>query len=430
MGKFGKSLTVVCSAALVLLAACAPAAPSAPTAAPAKPALSKAEGPAEAKPAEAAKAAAPAASGGTIKLGILLPFSGPVAYPGNTNRQGYELAMEEVGGQAGGKKFELFFEDSAADPAVALTKARKLVEEVKVDVLIGPFLDHEGLAVQEYTKDKNVPTLVPMSGIEARSLNFPQSVNLQTTEKQPTTPLGQYACTKANKKRAIVVASDYAWGHGVAEGFEKGYVGAGCTITDRIFVPVGTADYSPIVTKIASQADRADMVWDWVIVEDGMRFHKAYGELGLDKRLARYSNTDTLYSGLMHQVGASAQGAFIAANWFPEMDVPESKAFVQKLKAKSNTDADWYHASGYHAGQVVSRVYEKLGGKTGDAKAFLDTLLALEMKDSVFGGNYRFHKEMRAPYFNIYIAEIVAAPGGGVTRKIVDTIPDVSPKFN
>jgi branched-chain amino acid transport system substrate-binding protein len=405
--------------ALAFTTACAPAAPAQPTAAPAK-----AADPAAAKPA----AGAPKSAEGNIKLGVLLPFSGAVAYPGGAARQGFELAFDEAKYQAGGRTIEVFFEDTAADPDTAVTKARRLVEETKVHILIGPFLDHEGLAVQQYTKDKGIPTIVPMSGAEARTLDFPQSVNFQNTDKQPTMPLGDYICKKVGKKRAIIAASDYAWGRSVAEAFEKGFTAAGCTVVDRVFAPLGTADYSPYVTKIASQADNADFLWDWVVAEDGMRFHKTYGELGLNKRLPRYSSSDALATGLMYQVGPTVAGTFIFHDWFPEIDNPQSQAFVKKMKERYNVDADWYHASGYHGGQVVTRVLDKVGGRSEDGKAFLDALLDFQMTDSVLGGNYRFDKQIRAPYLNMYLAEVVEADGK-VTRKIVDTIPDVTPKL-
>jgi branched-chain amino acid transport system substrate-binding protein len=183
------------------------------------------------------------------------------------------------------------------------------------------------------------------------------------------------------------------------------------------------------VTKIAGEVDQADMVWDWVVAEDGMRFHKAYGELGLNQRLPRYTSSDGMYSNLLFQVGPTAVGTQILANWFPEIEVPQSRDFVQKLKQRFNADADWYHASGYHDGQVVLQVLDKMGGRVEDGQAFLNELLNYQSKETILGGDYRFNRELKTPYLNMYLAEVVEAPGGGIARKIIDTLPGINPKF-
>ncbi len=97
-----------------------------------------------------------AASGGTIKIGALLDFTGPVAELGPIFQVGIEAALEEVNYMVAGKKVELIIEDSATSVDTAVAKAKKLVEQDGVKIIIGPLMGDAHLALSPYCAEKGV----------------------------------------------------------------------------------------------------------------------------------------------------------------------------------------------------------------------------------------------------------------------------------
>src|SRR5712692_1076168 len=83
---------------------------------------------------------APAAQGGPIRIGFLAPLTGPFAQIGKDMVSGTELFLDEIGRQVAGRKIELIVEDSEGNPATALNKSRKLVDQDKIHILTGGML--------------------------------------------------------------------------------------------------------------------------------------------------------------------------------------------------------------------------------------------------------------------------------------------------
>src|SRR3989475_2748790 len=92
-----------------------------------------------------------------IKVGVFLSLTGPLAPLGAFNKSGVEVAVQEAGGQVGGRKIELVYEDDEGKPDVGLSKIRKLVEQDKVAVVVGPVSSPVALAARKYMVSKGVP---------------------------------------------------------------------------------------------------------------------------------------------------------------------------------------------------------------------------------------------------------------------------------
>ena len=100
-----------------------------------------------------------------LKIGVLAPLTGFAALPAKTEMNGIRLRLKELNNEIAGRKIELIVEDTAGDPPTAFTKARKLVERDKVEILLGPLVNHVVQAVQEYTAQKNVPQIPLVAGL-------------------------------------------------------------------------------------------------------------------------------------------------------------------------------------------------------------------------------------------------------------------------
>ena len=92
----------------------------------------------------------------TIKIGVLLDFTGPISSVGPPFQRGIEYAFEEIDYTIAGKKIKLIIEDSSSDPTIAMEKTKKLVERDRVHVIIGPLMGDQQMSIAPYVKGKGV----------------------------------------------------------------------------------------------------------------------------------------------------------------------------------------------------------------------------------------------------------------------------------
>ncbi|MEZ5831766.1 MAG: ABC transporter substrate-binding protein, partial [Dongiaceae bacterium] len=105
------------------------------------------------------------AAGDTIKVGVLATLEGAFTVLGEDSMRGADLAFQQHNMMAGGKKIEVIKGSSDASPDSAIAAARKLVEQDKVDVLVGPLSGSEGLAIKDYAKTQ--PQVTFLNGTSA-----------------------------------------------------------------------------------------------------------------------------------------------------------------------------------------------------------------------------------------------------------------------
>src|SRR4051794_7624397 len=94
-----------------------------------------------------------------MRIGFLTVKTGPLASGGLQMEQGLTLYLKERNNTLAGRPVQLFTGDSAGAPAVARTKMQELVERDNISCLIGPLATAEALAIDDYIRDKHIPTL-------------------------------------------------------------------------------------------------------------------------------------------------------------------------------------------------------------------------------------------------------------------------------
>jgi branched-chain amino acid transport system substrate-binding protein len=203
-----------------------------------------------------------------IKIGILSTCQGPFApfYPETT--AGARTALIQLAGgqpagtsatspvrgsQIGGHPIRLVYGCSNAQPDVALKEARRLVEQARVDILLGPLSGDEGIAIANYSKKRPNTTFVNGTSaaqdttLHVRSPNF---FRFTTDGAQWMAGLGSYAYNTLGWKNAVVIGDDYSFPYTQAAGFVAEFCAVGGNIVKRIWPPLGTKDYSGFITQI------------------------------------------------------------------------------------------------------------------------------------------------------------------------------------
>jgi branched-chain amino acid transport system substrate-binding protein len=193
-----------------------------------------------------------------LRIGFIAPMTGPFAQVGKDMVDGFNLYLEENKGELGGAKVKLIVEDDQAKPDTGVTKAKKLILQDKVHMLVGGVLASTGYALAPVsTADKTVylPSVPASDDLTQRDLSkFPYMIRTGWTSSQPHHPLGQWACDQGYKKIAAV-AADYAFGYEVVGGFQKAFEDCGGKIVQKIWPPLSTKDFGPFIPTIKADAD-------------------------------------------------------------------------------------------------------------------------------------------------------------------------------
>jgi branched-chain amino acid transport system substrate-binding protein len=194
----------------------------------------------------------------TIRIGALVTLEGPFAQSGQDGLRGVELALEEAGYMAGGKKIELIKESSNTKPDVAVAKTRKLIEQDKVDIVIGPLSGGEGLAVKDYAKTVPGKTFLNgTSGAQDTTLRnpAPNFFRFNTDGAQWQAGLGSYAYDVKKYRNIAIVSEDYSFPYSQVMGFQLEYCPRGGKISQKNWVPIGTKDYTSVIARLPQDID-------------------------------------------------------------------------------------------------------------------------------------------------------------------------------
>ncbi|MBV9119243.1 MAG: ABC transporter substrate-binding protein, partial [Chloroflexi bacterium] len=181
-------------------ASSAPAKPGASTSAPAASAsASGATSPAASASAALASggASGSAAAGTPLKVGFITSLTSTFGVIGKAMQAGFQLYMDQAGNKAGGRPIQILIEDEGGDPKVALDKAKKLIEQDKVDVLAGVVLSPSTYAIMDYI-EKSAPRKVLLVGTNAGAndmdtkLKSNYFVRTAFSNAQANVPMGSY----------------------------------------------------------------------------------------------------------------------------------------------------------------------------------------------------------------------------------------------
>ena len=216
----------------------------------------------------------------TIRIGTLATLDGPLAQLGKDAFRCLDMAVAEHGGT--GTKIELFRASSDSKPDVALASARRLVEQDKVDVLIGPLSGSEGIRIKDYAK--TVPGVTFINGSSAAIETTlvepaPNFFRFNPDGAQNTAALGKYIREKRGWSRIVIVAEDYSFPYAQVFGLMGTYCAAGGHVPHKFFVPLGTKDFSSIIAQLPGK-DKADAVFVVLGGADAVNFLTQYTQAG------------------------------------------------------------------------------------------------------------------------------------------------------
>jgi branched-chain amino acid transport system substrate-binding protein len=357
-----------------------------------------------------------------IKIGFLAPLTGPFAQIGKDMVNGNQLYLAEIGGQVAGRKIEVIVEDDEGNPATALNKSRKLVDQDKVAILTGGMLANVGYALQPYIDAQKIPSTFPVIAADDLTQRKPAKWIVRTgwATSQPMHPFGEWVLKNTKYKKIAAIGMDYAFGYEIIGGFQQVFEEGGGQIVQRIWAPLNTNDFAPFLAQIRRDADAVLALFTGRLA---LQFLKQYQEAGLKDKLPLLGGGTLTDETVLPQMGDEAIGVITALHYSQALDNPTNVKFNKAFEASAGKIASYYSEATYTNARWIVEAIKAAGGKVEDRDAMLAALRKVDLKETARGplkvddfGN---------PIQNIYIRKVERV-GGKLQNTVMATYPGVS----
>lgn len=365
-----------------------------------------------------------------IKIGVLATLEGTYTVLGEDGVRGYKLALKQAGGKAGGREIETIIAATDASPDSAVRAARKVVEQDKVDIVIGPLSGSEGIAIRDYAKTQ--PDVTFINGISgAQETTYvdpaPNFFRFNMDGAQWASGLGEYVHDEKGWQVVATVAEDYSFAYTNLFGFVLGFCGAGGEITERFWVPLGTKDFASI---IAALPDDVDAIYLGLGGGDAVNFLNQYQQAGGDANLI--GGTIMVDQTVLSSKGRAKDALIGTPAAGPQADTwddPDWQAYVkayqdafppdQRFPAPSLLGTGYYNAA-----TAAFTVLDAIGGDLSDGQTKLREGLSTLVLDAP-NGEIRLDGNRQAIGTN-FVTEVVEGANGELANKLVKIVPNVN----
>jgi branched-chain amino acid transport system substrate-binding protein len=357
----------------------------------------------------------------TIKIGLIAPLEGALALSGQDAIRGTELALDEIKYMIGNKKIVVLKESSNGRPDVALSKAKKLIEQDNVDILIGPLAGGEGLAIKEYAKTKPNKTFVQgTSAAQELTLKDPAPNLYRFTGDgaQWQAGLGNYAYDVKGYRKVVSVGDDYAFPYSQVAGFISEFCPKGGRIPQRFWAPLGTKDYNSIIAKIP---DDIDAIYLLVAGADAVNFLTQYQQAGGKKPVI--AGTATVDRNVLSTKGNFKKGTVGVVTAGPITESNSDPMWVALVAAYQKKYPDGlgspsFNAMTYYINTKASMAaLAKVNGDLSDNhKKFRDAMQTLKMPSPL--GMVELDANRQGIVDN-FLSEVAERPDGSLYLKMI-----------
>lgn len=358
----------------------------------------------------------------TIKVGVVLPYSGVYASLGGDITDGMQLAFDLYGSEIAGKKIVLITEDSEVKPNVGLTKTKKLVFQDKVDLLVGPVASNVAGAMRDFVHNTEIPLIIPNAGnnLLTGEQCSPWVIRTSFSNDQINRVMGPWLYEQGHRT-LYLMAPDYAAGHQMMEAVKRGFTEAGGEVVGEEYPPLReTKDFAPYLAKV--KATRPDVLYVFFAGGLAIQFVKQYQDFGLKGEIP-LTGAGWLTSPLfLPAQGAAAAGFIGALNYVPTIDSEENKAFQAAFSEKHERMGSEFTVQGFDTGRLIVEALRLTGGETADKAALVEAIHRVHFIGP--RGPFRIDPATNNVIQDIYIFEM-RQTGYNIRHVVIDKIADV-----
>jgi branched-chain amino acid transport system substrate-binding protein len=315
--------------------------------------------------------ATPASAQNTVKIGIILPYSGQFADGATQMDNAIKLYVKQHGDTVAGKKLEFIRKDTGGiAPDVAKRLAQELIVRDKVDILAGFLLTPNALAAGDVSAEAKKFMVVMNAATSIITTKSPYMVRTSLTTPQVNAALGTWAY-KNGIRKSYTMASDYGPGLDAEGAFSKAFKAAGGEVIGSVKMAVANPDFSAYVQR-AKDLNPESI---YVFVPGGAQppaFGKALAERGIDpKKIKVLGQGEITDDQALKSMGDAALGIITAFHYDPNHKSAMNAKFVKDYAADyGGRNPDFFSAGGWDGMHAIYEALKKTGGKT-DGEALI-----------------------------------------------------------
>lgn len=306
----------------------------------------------------------------TIRVGLVIPQSGVYASLGTDLQRGWELWLEQHGGQLGPYPVETVVADEGESPQTGVPAVQRMLQAENVDVVVGVVNSATALGVRDLMAEAGKLLVVTNAGAEDLTQRFrtPYIWRTSFTNAQLAAAMGRYLAESGFSDGVYVMAPDYAAGSEVITGFTRAFENGGGRVVGSVKTPFGTtSDYQPYFAAIPVSGAKATFCF--YSGSEAITFVRQYAQFGLASSIPLYSSGFLTEGNVLPQQGGAALGVYGALHYSDQLDNPANRAFVEAYRARHGEPPSCFSVQSYDAANVLDRALRAAGARDGDALA-------------------------------------------------------------
>jgi branched-chain amino acid transport system substrate-binding protein len=370
-----------------------------------------------------------AAQADTIKIGVLLPFSGPNADLGHQVDKAFDLYVKLHAKDIAPHKVEIVKRDEGPPTgAAAKSVATEMIINDKIQVLTGIVFSPSAIVLAPVVTQAKVPMVIANAGTAWITNLSPYIARLSHSMWHPAYPMGAFAFDKLGCKTAAVAYTDFPPGKDSVEAFTTGYVKAGGKVT--LSVPLGSPVQVPDFTPYFQRVKDAHPDCVYVFVPGGAHaagMMKAYGELGMRKAGVKLIGTaDIIPDNKLQDMGDAAIGTVVMGHYSADLVNDQNAAFLKAWYEAYGKDAappDSQSAAGWDSMHAIFDTIKKLDGNVSDGLNVIEALKGWSANGP--RGHVSIDPATRDIVEDEHAFEVIRKPDGKLGVKVLATTKQV-----
>lgn len=349
----------------------------------------------------------PAAAADEIKIGVITTLTTPAAVIGREIKDAFELAAEHAGGQIAGKKITLIFEDDGVNAETGKQKTEKLIKQDNVDFVAGYIWSHVLLASRRTVLDAG-KFLISSNAGPADSVGklCHENFFLMRSQNDVLAIATAEALNKTGIESAYMILPNYAAGKDMGVGFMRAFKGK---IAGEDYTKWGSdpqLDFSAELAKARASGAKALYAF---YPGRSAAFVKQYEQAGLKGSgldlYTVYTLDQTALPSLQSGNVEGVLGSKLVDFWYPDMDNPENKRFVEDFRKKFGRTPSFYAATAYDVIPMMKAAIESAKGDMSDTAGIRKALMEAKFKSVRGAFAYNTNHSVLESYYEITIGK-------------------------
>jgi branched-chain amino acid transport system substrate-binding protein len=368
------------------------------------------------------------AAADTVKIGIMMPYSGVNADQGDLMDKAIDLFVKLNGNMVGPHRIELVKRDEGPPSgANARTVATELITRDKVQMIAGAGFSPSAIAMAPVMTRAKVPLLIANAGTAWITNLSPYIARLSFSMWHTGYPMGTFAAKNLGCKTAAMGYTDFPPGKDSTDAFKAGFEAAGGKVIDAL--PMGNPnqvpDYTPFFERVKNE--RPDCFY--VFIPSGAHASgvvRTYGELGMRQTGIRLIGPqDVTPDSRLQGMGDAAIGTITMGSYSNDLDNPVNRTFVKTWHDAYGSDnsPDFQAAADWDVMQAIYDTVKKLDGKLGDGAKVMDALKGWTGNGP--RGTVMIDPDTRDVVEDEHAFEVIRKPDGKLGQKLLGTIEKV-----